>query len=143
LSTQTSLEIFGELKAYAKELNIKLALENLSYSSTGYGKNVAELEEILGIIDVEGEMGFALDFCHGEATGQTFPLLEKYHSRLCNIHMSNRAHKPFEEPTPHLLALMEKLHEYRYDGPVTLELSKKCTMEEILKTKQVIEKVIQ
>jgi sugar phosphate isomerase/epimerase len=134
--------IFNELKSYAKKLKIKLALENLSYSSTGYGKNVDELEEILGIIDEEGEMGFTLDFCHSEATGQTLPLLEKYHNRLCNIHMSNRAHKPFETPTPHLLALMDKLHKYGYTGPITLELSRKCTFEEILVTKQVIETVI-
>ena len=74
--------IFNELKSTAKELNIKLALENLSYSSTGYGKNTAELEEILSVIDKDGDIGFTLDFCHGEATGQTFQLLEKYHKRL-------------------------------------------------------------
>jgi hypothetical protein len=37
---------------------------------------------------------------------------------------------------------MEKLHKYGYTGPITLELSRKCTLEEILVTKQVIEKVI-
>jgi len=135
-------KIFDELTLYAKKLNIKLALENLSYASSGYGKNVAELEEILGIIDEEGTMGFTLDFCHAEATGQTLSLLEKYHKRLCNVHMSNRAHKPFDSPTPSLIALVEKLREYGYAGPLTLELSRKCSIEGILKTKSVVEEIL-
>ena len=134
--------IFNELSPYAKKLNVKLSLENLSYASSGYGKNVTELEEILDIIDGEDTMGFTLDFCHAEATGQTFVLLEKYHTRLCNVHMSNRAHKPFDSPTPSLLAFVQKLREYGYDGPLTLELSRKCTVEEILKTRHVLEKLV-
>lgn len=67
--------VFGELLPFAKTLNVKLALENLSYASTGYGKNVTELEEIYNIIDRKSEMGFTLDFCHAEATGQTSALL--------------------------------------------------------------------
>ena len=135
-------KICDELTLYAKKLNIKLALENLSYASSGYGKNVAELEEILGIIDEEGTMGFTLDFCHAEATGQTLSLLEKYHKRLCNVHMSNRAHRPFDSPTPSLCALIMKLREYGYAGPVTLELSRKCTIKGILKTKSVVEEIL-
>ena len=135
-------EIFVELTLYAKKLNVKLALENLSYASSGYGKNVDELEEIFGIIDSAGTMGFTLDFCHAEATGQTLSLLEKYHNRLCNIHMSNRAHRPFEAETPSLTALMKKLHEYGYAGPLTLELSRKCSTEQILKTKSVLESIL-
>ena len=134
--------IFKELRPYAKNLNVKLALENLSYASSGYGKNVAELEEILGIIDEEKTMGFTLDFCHAEATGQTLRLLEKFRERLCNVHLSNRAHKPFDSLTPTLLALVRKLREFGYAGPVTLELSRKCTTEEILKTKAVVESVL-
>jgi sugar phosphate isomerase/epimerase len=131
--------IFGELSSYARKLNVKLALENLSYASSGYGKNVAELEEIFGIIDETGTMGFTLDFCHSEATGQTMSLLEKYHERLSNIHMSNRAHKPFDAETPSLCALMKKLREYGYAGPLTLELSRKCTTEQVAQTKRVVE----
>jgi len=118
---------------------VKLALENLSYASSGYGKNVDELEEIFGIIDSAGTMGFTLDFCHAEATEQTLILLEKYYDRLCNIHMSNRAHRPFESETPSLTVLMKKLYEYGYAGPLTLELSRKCSTEQILKTKSVLE----
>jgi len=134
--------VFSELSSYAKKLNVKLALENLSYASSGYGKNVEELEEIFGIIDPAGMMGFTLDFCHSQATGQTMSLLEKYHKRLCNIHISNRAHKPFEAETPNLNALMKKLHEYGYAGPLTMELSRKCTTEQILKTKSVLESIL-
>ena len=134
--------IFNELTSYSKRLNVKLALENLSYASSGYGKNVTELEEIFGIIDGEGNMGFTLDFCHAEATGQTFALLEKYHKRLSNIHMSNRAHKPFISETDRLSAFVTKLREYNYSGPITMELSVKCTTLDILKTKHVLEKIL-
>jgi len=134
--------IFGELTLYAKNLNVKLALENLSYASSGYGKNADELEEIFGIIDEEGIMGFTLDFCHGEATGQTLSLLEKYHERLCNIHVSNRAHRPFSSETASLNALMKTLSDYGYAGPITLELSRKCTPEQILNTKSALERIL-
>ncbi len=134
--------VFGELLPFAKSIGVSLALENLSYASTGYGKNVVELEEIFGTIDEQGEMGFTLDFCHAEANGQTFPLLEKYHNRLRNIHIANRAHKPFNAPTPNLLALVQRLREYCYTGPLTLELSRKCTTEQILETKRVIESIL-
>jgi sugar phosphate isomerase/epimerase len=133
--------VFSELSAYAKRLKVRLALENLSYASSGYGKNVAELEEILSIVD-DGAMGVTLDFCHAEAMGQTLSLLEKYRSMLCNIHISNRAHKPFEAETPKLRAFLTKLHEYGYSGPLTLELSRKCTVDQILETKAVLEKIL-
>ena len=134
-------EIFGELTPYAKSLGVKLALENLSYASSGYGKNVAELEEILGIID-DGTMGVTLDFCHAEATGVTISLLEKYNKRLCNVHMSNRAHKPFDMETPNLNYFLTKLRENGYSGPLTMELNQKCTTEEILKTKAILERIL-
>ena len=134
--------IFKELRPYARNLNVKLTLENLSYASSGYGKNVAELEEIFRIIDEEATIGFTLDFCHAEATGQTFNLLEKYHKRLCNVHMSNRAHKPFDSVTNSLNAVVTKLREHNYDGPITMELNSKCTTEEILNTKHVLEKIL-
>ena len=134
-------EIFGELTPYAKSLGVKLALENLSYASSGYGKNVAELEEILGIID-DGTMGVTLDFCHAEATGVTISLLEKYNKRLCNVHMSNRAHKPFNTETPSLNDFLTKLQEYEYNGPLLIELNSRCTIEEILQTKKILEKIL-
>ena len=135
-------EIFGFLKPYAKNIGIKLALENLSYASSGYGKNVAELEEIFGLIDGDGSMGFTLDFCHAEATGQTFQLLEKYKSRLCNIHMSNRAHKPFLKEDSRLIGFLTRLKEFNYNGSLTLELTHKCSFEEILTTKAIVEKLL-
>ena len=57
-------EVFGEIKPFAKQLGIKLSLENLSFNSTGFGKNVEQLEEVLGVIDPEGEMGITFDLCH-------------------------------------------------------------------------------
>ena len=69
-------------------------------------------------------------------------LLEKYKSKLCNVHMSNRAHKPFDSETPKLKTFMAKLEEYRYAGPLTLELSRKCTIDQILKTKAVLDNFV-
>jgi sugar phosphate isomerase/epimerase len=138
---QVLTKIFKELKPYAENLNLKLSLENLSYASSGYGKNVAELEEVFSIID-DGSMGLTLDFCHATATGVTQSLLEKYHKRLCNIHMSNRVHKPFNEETPILKDFMSKLQGYGYSGPVTLELNRNCTGDEIVKTKKVLERLL-
>jgi sugar phosphate isomerase/epimerase len=135
-------KIFKELKPYAESLNLKLALENLSYASIGFGKNVAELEEIYGTIDCKGTMGFTLDFCHSTATGTTESLLEAYHTRLCNVHMSNRAHKPFTQEASNLKNFIAKLKQYKYQGPITLELNQKCTTREILQTKTVLEKVL-
>jgi sugar phosphate isomerase/epimerase len=133
--------VFSELLVYSKRLGVKLALENLSYASSGYGKNVAELEEILSIID-HGAVGVTLDFCHAEATDQTLSLLEKYRSKLCNVHISNRGHKPFDAETPKLKTFLSKLQEYDYQGPLTIELSRKCTDEQILKTKALLEKIL-
>jgi sugar phosphate isomerase/epimerase len=135
------VEIFGELSRYSRNLNVRLALENLSYASTGYGKNVVELEEILGIID-DGTMGVTLDFCHAEATGQTQNLLAEFHEKLCNIHLSNRAHRPFDSETPSLSVFLAELRKYGYDGPLTLELSSKCTLEEMLRTKKIVDETL-
>jgi sugar phosphate isomerase/epimerase len=134
-------KIFREVKPYAESLSLKLALENLSYASSGFGKNVEELEEIFGIVD-DGTMGFTLDFCHATATGVTESLLEKFHGRLCNVHLSNRAHKFFSEAEPDLVHFISKLSQFRYDAPITLELNRKCTPEEIRVTKQVVEGVM-
>ena len=133
--------VFDELSVYAKRLKVKLALENLSYASSGYGKNVAQIEEILGIID-DGTMGITLDYCHAEATKQTYSLLKKYKNKLCNIHISNRAHRAFDAETPKLKAFLAKLQDYGYSGPLTMELNRKCTTEEILKTKLILERIL-
>ena len=135
--------IFMELVPLARNLKVKLALENLSYASSVYGKNVAELEEILEAIDEKGSIGLTLDFCHAEATGQTLALLKKFHDRLLNVHLSNRAHKPFTSPTTSLLTFANALREYRYDGVITLELSRECRIEDIQATKSVVEDVFE
>jgi len=134
-------KIFGKLNPYAKSLSLKLSLENLSSASRSFGKNVAEIEEILSIVD-DGTMGITIDFCHAETTGQTLSLLEKYKNRLCNVHVSNRSHRAFDAETPKLKAFLTKLQEYGYSGPLTIELSSKCTTKQILETKAIIEKIL-
>ena len=116
-------EIFNdEIKPFAKKLGVKLALENLSYTSTGFGKNVEQLEEVLGVIDKDGEMGMTFDLCHALETKQTDSLLEKYGGRVCNVHMANKAHKPFTEPKQELTKFLSCLHDHGYDGPITLRI---------------------
>jgi sugar phosphate isomerase/epimerase len=133
--------IFRKLIPYAKNFGLKLALENLSYASTGFGKNVSEIEDILRIVD-DGTTGITLDFCHAEATGQTWKLLETYKNIICNVHISNRAHKPFEAETPSLKALLIKLQKYRYSGPLTMELNRKSTTKEIRSTRDILEEIL-
>jgi sugar phosphate isomerase/epimerase len=135
-------EIFNvEIKPFAKRLGIKLALENLSYTSTGFGKNVEGLEEILGVID-DGGMGITFDFCHALETKQVDNLLDKYGKRVCNVHMANKAHKPFTEPKPELTNCLTRLHEYGYKGPITLELVHDTSMEEIAKSKALFDRLL-
>jgi sugar phosphate isomerase/epimerase len=136
-------EIFNEeLKPFAKRLGINLSLENLSYTSTGYGKNVEQLNEILGVIDQEGEMGITFDLCHALETKEVGKLLEVYGKRVCNVHMANKAHKPFTKETSELAEFLSKLHSYGYAGPITLELERKTSMEEISKTREFFEKTL-
>ena len=69
-------------------------------------------------------------------------LLEKYEKKTCNVHMSNRAHRPFNYKTAKLEAFLNKLKEYGYSGPLTMELSQKCTAEQVLESKVIIEKIL-
>jgi sugar phosphate isomerase/epimerase len=142
LRTKFMKKIFKKLNPYAEKMGVRLSLENLSYASHSYGKDVAELEEVFGIMDCDGKMGVTLDFCHGETTGQTFELLEKFKNRISNVHLSNRAHMPFETETRNLRLFLKSLREYGYGGPLTLELNEACTSEEILGTKRVLEDII-
>lgn len=135
-------EIFNdEIKPFAKRLGIKLALENLSYTSTGFGKNVEQLEEVLSIID-DGEMGITFDLCHSLETKETDNLLEKYGERVCNVHMADKAHKPFTAPKPELIVFLTRLHEYGHDGTITLELAHNTPMEEIAKSKAFFDRLL-
>lgn len=133
--------IFKEIKPYAAKLNLRLTLENLSDTSIGFGRNVTELEEIFETIQARS-MGVTLDFSHATSTGTTQSLLEKYHKRLYNVHMSNREHRPFIKETPFLKDFMTKLLQYGYEGPLTLELNQNCTIEQISKTRTVLENVM-
>jgi sugar phosphate isomerase/epimerase len=135
-------EVFGEIKPFAKKLGIKLSLENLSYTSTGFGKNVEQLDEVFGVIDPEGEMGFTFDLCHALETKEVDNLLEAYGRRVCNVHMANKAHQPFTRETPELTAFLTKLHGFGYKGPITLELEHKTPKEEIAKCKLLFEKLL-
>jgi sugar phosphate isomerase/epimerase len=135
-------KIFGELTSYTEDLHFKIALENLSYASDGFGKNVAELEEILGIVD-DRTVGITLDFCHAEATGQTQDILKKFHQKIRNVHISDRAHRPFKLETTRLKDFVAKLRSYDYKGPLTIELNPKCTIEEIRSTKAILERLVQ
>jgi sugar phosphate isomerase/epimerase len=135
-------EVFEEIKPFARQLGIKLSLENLSYTSTGFGKNVEQLEEVLNIIDRENEMGITFDFCHALETREVDTLLEAYGKRVYNVHMANKSHKPFTEEDPKLTSFLTKLYEFGYAGPITLELIHNTPMEEIAKTKALFEKIL-
>jgi sugar phosphate isomerase/epimerase len=134
--------IFGEINPFAKSLGVKLALENLSYTSTGFGKNVDQLEEVLGVIDPAGEMGITFDLCHALETGEVDNLLEKYGRRVCNVHMADKDHRPFLESSPRLEGFLGGLRDCGYGGPITLELAHGTQVEEILESKALFSKVL-
>jgi sugar phosphate isomerase/epimerase len=126
---------FGEIIPFAETFGVKLALENLSVTSTGYGKNVEELEEILDVIDPKRELGMTFDLCHALETGVLEELLEQYAKRICNVHMANRDHQPFMEETPELRQFLTDLHDCGYAGPITLELEHTTSVPQIAQTK--------
>jgi sugar phosphate isomerase/epimerase len=135
-------EVFNDqIKPFAKRLGIRLALENLSYTSTGFGKNVDGLEEILSVID-DGNMGITFDLCHALETKQTESLLDNYGKRVCNVHMADKTHKPFTQPRPELTNFLGRLNEYGYDGPITLELSHNTSIEDIGKSKALFDRLL-
>jgi len=130
-----------EIKPFAKSLGIKLALENLSYTSTGFGKNVDGLEEVLGVID-DNEMGITFDLCHALETREMDNLLDKYGSRVCNVHMADKSHKPFTEPKPELTHFLKRLCSFGYQGPITLEIAHGTPVEEIAKSKKLFDDLL-
>ncbi len=136
-------EVFGQIKPFAKKLGVKLSLENLSFNSTGYGKNVEQLEEVLAIIDPEREFGFTFDLCHALETNVVGELLGRYGGRVCNVHMANKSHVPFTEPKPELVNFLDALHGYGYRGPITLELKYGTSMQEIAKSKALFDELLE
>jgi sugar phosphate isomerase/epimerase len=139
---QCLVEIFGEIKRFAKKLGIMLSLENLSSNSTGYGKNVEQLEEVFGVIDPEGEMGVTFDLCHALETNVVDELLDQYGKQVCNVHMANKSHEPFLEAKPELTHFLSALREYDYCGPITLELKHGTSMKDIAKSKAFFNRVL-
>ena len=136
-------DIYKEIKPFAKKMGIKLSLENLSFNSTGFGKNVEQIDEVLSVIDKKGEMGITFDLCHALETKVMDSLLEAYGKRICNVHMANKSHKPFIKTTPELTNFLNALHSYSYDGPITLELNHNTSTEEISRTKIFFEDLLQ
>ncbi|MCW3999869.1 MAG: sugar phosphate isomerase/epimerase [Candidatus Bathyarchaeota archaeon] len=134
--------VFGEIVPFAKKLGVKLSLENLSFNSTGFGKNVEQLDEVLGIIDPKGEMGVTFDFCHALETHVVDELLETYGKRVCNVHMANRSHQPFTEATSELTDFLSALHSHGYRGPITLELHHSTSMGQIAESKMLFEDLL-
>ena len=87
-------------------------------------------------------MGITFDLCHALETKQTDNLIEKYGQRICNVHMADKAHKPFIEPKKELTTFLRKLHDFGYSGPITLELVHTSSMEEITKCKALFDKLL-
>jgi sugar phosphate isomerase/epimerase len=135
-------DVFSEINPFAEKMGLKLSLENLSYTSTGFGKNPEELKEVLAIIDPEEKMGITFDFGHALETKEVDSLVEAYGIRICNVHMADKNHRPFIVEKPELTHLLSELQSYGYDGPITLELSHKTSMGEVALTKKLFDKLL-
>jgi sugar phosphate isomerase/epimerase len=137
-------EVFNdEITPFAKKFGIKMALENLSFNSTGFGKNVEQIEEVLGIIDPKGEMGITFDLCHALETKVMGELLDAFAGRVWNVHMANRSHQPFLKEEPELKQFLSTLHGCGYGGPITLELNHKTSMAAVAKTKALFDGLVE
>jgi len=93
--------IFGEFEDYASSCHVKLAIENLSTYSKGYGRNLEEVKEILEAVGSRN-MGVTIDFCHSQRIHQTFMFLGEFKTNLRNVHMSSFMHGPIHETTNEL-----------------------------------------
>lgn len=133
--------LYDEIRPYVKNLNLLLALENLSNPSKSFGNGPEEINQILKVID-DGSMGLTLDFCHGETTKQTMKILEKYKNRIYNIHISNKNHGVLKPGTPNLKEFLVKLQDFGYSGPLTIELNSSCNEDQILITKSTLEDIV-
>jgi len=49
----------------------------------GSGKNVQQIEEVLGVIDPKGDMCITFDVCHALETKQLDNLLKHFGPRVC------------------------------------------------------------
>lgn len=136
-------EVFGEINPFAEKLGVKLSLENLSSNSTGFGRNVEQLDEVLEIIDPKNKMGITFDLCHALETKVMDSLLDTYGKRICNVHLADKSHKPLTRSSPELTRFLKALHDYKYNGPLTLELAHNTSMQEIAKTKAFFELLLQ
>jgi sugar phosphate isomerase/epimerase len=134
--------IYGEVMPYTRKLGLSLALENLAGNSHAYGKDPAELDEVLDTVTYGDEVGITIDTSHSAATNNLQQLIEAYHDRLLNVHISNPKHRPITEQTPKLSAFIARLKSYGYRGPLTIELSPKCTRNEIQQTKLTLRKAL-
>jgi len=133
--------IHKEIHSYAKSFNIKLALENLSDPSKSIGNNYAEINQILNAID-DPNLGFTLDFCHGQTIGNTMELVERFKKRLLNVHISNKNHSPINSKTSNFKEFLRKLKDIDYNGPLTIELNPTCKNHQITQTKSTIQNTL-
>ena len=131
------LKIFDRLKDYSKRLNVKLALENASLNSEGFGKTIFEFKEILDLID-DG----SLDFCHAQSVNQTFDFLGRFANRLENVHLGSFLQGKLDVDNKNLKIFLKRLKDEDYDGPLTIEINPRYGFEEILKTKETVKKIL-
>lgn len=131
-------KIFLKLLDYAEDRNVKLALENLSFYSQGFGKTLSEIEEILNAIDSE-RIWITLDYCHAENINQTTNFFSRFKLKIKNVHLSGFRHSALKENLSSLKLFLKKLKSIQYDGPLTIEISSKYGAQEILETKAAVE----
>ena len=134
--------IYGEVMLYTRKLGLILALENLASNSHAYGKDPTELNEVLDAIPHGDEVGITLDTSHAAAANNMQQLVEAYHGRLRNVHISNPKHRPITEQTLELNDFIARLKRYGYRGPLTIELSPKCACNEIQRTRLTLQKAL-
>jgi hypothetical protein len=56
--------------------------------------------------------------------------------------MANKSHRPFTHKTPELEDFISRLSKYDYNGPITLELHRGTSLDEIAKTKTLFDDLL-
>ena len=113
----------AHLIAIARQVGVKLLLENIISEGTRASRLVALLDEV----DPAAEAGICLDIGHAHVEGDVMAQLEAALPRLCHLHVhdndgENDTHLPPGEGTIPWDSLLRRLKDSDYQGLAALEL---------------------
>ncbi len=131
-------KIFQKILDVSDAYGVEVTLENLSRRSSGYGRNIQEIGDILGTI--QNDLSLTLDISHLNNWREAASYVENF--KIKNLHVSQRDHQPLDSASHELSALIRELYAREFRGPVTIELRPDVSLKDIKKTKKLLEEVV-